>query len=73
MTETRRDILQGLEALSDRFPEMRFGQLVVNVANWATQQPDAVWDVEDAEFLNAIVRQIHHTSSVSAAPTRDAG
>jgi hypothetical protein len=54
MTPTRRAILQALEALSNQYPDMRFGQLVVNIANWATQMPDATWDVEDEEFLKAV-------------------
>lgn len=53
MTQTRREILQVLEALSTLYPEVRFGQLVVNVSNWAARIPDATWDVEDEAFLEA--------------------
>jgi hypothetical protein len=53
MTPTRAEILKALQALSERYPEMRFGQLVVNVTNWATHIPDGMWDVEDEAFLDA--------------------
>jgi DNA phosphorothioation-dependent restriction protein DptG len=53
MTPARQEILRVLEALSQLYPDMRFGQLVVNISNWATHTPDAVWDVEDDTFLAA--------------------
>ncbi len=53
MTPTRLEIFRVLEALSNRYPDMRFGQLVSNIANWAARIPDALWDVEDEEFLAA--------------------
>jgi hypothetical protein len=58
MTTTRREILAALEALSDCYPDMRLGQLVINVSNWATQAPDATWDVEDEAFLAAARRHL---------------
>ena len=58
MTPTRREILNAVESLSDRYPEMRFGQLVVNISNWATETPDATWDVEDKDFLAAAARHL---------------
>jgi hypothetical protein len=55
MTPIRRDILQGLEELTQLYPEWRFGQLVANVAYWSKEPTtEAVWDVEDVEFLNGI-------------------
>jgi hypothetical protein len=53
MTQTRRDILQAVEVLSEQYPDMRLGQLLVNLSNWATGVPDAIWDVEDEELLKA--------------------
>lgn len=53
MNPTRLEIFKVLEALSRLFPEMRFGQLVVNLANIATGLPDMTYDVEDEEFLDA--------------------
>src|SRR5436305_12462277 len=56
MTPTRREILRLIEQLSDRYPDWRLGQLVVNVANWASNPvlPESVWDVEDEQFLAAL-------------------
>ena len=58
MTKTRREILKAIEALSERYPEMRFGQLVVSISNWATQLPDAIWDVDDKELLAAAIEHL---------------
>lgn len=67
MTLTRREILRTLEALSERYPEMRFGQLVINISNWATETPDATWDVEDEEFLAAAVSHLEKQGISHAA------
>ncbi len=54
MTETRRQILVALQELSDRYPTMRFGQLVITVATSAKGVSiSSVYDVEDHEFLKA--------------------
>jgi len=38
----------------DRYPAMRFGQLVYNVSSWAVgPKPSAVWDVTDEEWVKA--------------------
>jgi DNA phosphorothioation-dependent restriction protein DptG len=58
MTQTRCELLQALEALSRLYPDMRFGQLLVNVANWAARNPDAVWDVEDEQLLDAAKKHL---------------
>ena len=65
MTETRRAILQTLEAMGDRYPDMRFGQLVANISNWATRKPDALWDVEDGAFLQAITSHMSRTADAN--------
>jgi len=58
MTPIRREILQLLETMSERYPEWRLGQMVANVAAWARQPSDpndsGVWDVEDEEFIAAL-------------------
>ena len=53
MNDSRTQILKALEDLGNEYPDMRFGQLVINVANWAAQTPDALWDLEDDDFLAA--------------------
>jgi hypothetical protein len=43
-----------IEQLSELHPDWRFGQLVANVASWASgPTAEAVWDVDDEAFLNA--------------------
>ena len=71
MTPTRRKILDAVETLSEKYPEMRFGQLVVNISNWATETPDAMWDVKDKDFLAAAARHLekHGMAGVAKAPT----
>jgi hypothetical protein len=50
--DIRDEILSELGHLGKRYPAMRFGQLVAFVA-FLSKGPtqSAVWDVEDAEFL----------------------
>ena len=56
---TRREILRLLEQLSEREPEVRFGQLIANLAVVARgAEPSAVWDMEDEELLAAARRQL---------------
>ena len=71
MTPTRRKILDAVETLSEKYPEMRFGQLVVNISNWATETPDATWDVDDKDFLAAAARHLeqHGMAGVAKAQT----
>jgi hypothetical protein len=66
MTPPRLEILKALEALSQSYPDMRFGQLVVNIANWATHIPDAIWDVEDEDFLGAARRHLETRAKKSS-------
>jgi hypothetical protein len=56
MNPSREEILRLVAELSTRHPDWRFGQLVVNVANWASNPvlPESVWDVEDGDFLQAL-------------------
>ena len=51
----RKEVLQALGALWERYPDQRIGQIVSNVASWALgPKVESVWDVEDALFLRAI-------------------
>ena len=47
----RVDLLAAITALSQRYPDWRFGQLVANVAGWTDQN---IWDVEDEQLLQAV-------------------
>ena len=52
---TRLEILRLLEQLSELEPEVRFGQLVANMAFLAAGPwNETLWDVEDEQLLNAI-------------------
>ena len=49
-TPVRKEILHVLEELSQRCPEVRFGQLIVNLSYLAKgPTKEATWDVEDEE------------------------
>lgn len=58
MTENDRTELLGvLSELSAEAGELRFGQMIANVATLARgTEPGAVWDVEDDELLAAARR-----------------
>jgi hypothetical protein len=59
------DILRGLEALSEQYPDKPFVPLVLQVAEWSKEfAPFDFWDVEDADFLRAI--QAHQVPSAAA-------
>jgi hypothetical protein len=54
MMPIRREVLNVLAELSERYPDMRIGQLVANFASLAKgPTPEAVYDVEDEEFVAA--------------------
>jgi hypothetical protein len=53
--ELKRDILRSLAELVDKAPDIRFGQLIANLAVIARGPfPEAVWDMEDDELLEAV-------------------
>lgn len=50
----RHEVLQVLAELSEVMPEVRFGQLLVNLSYLARgPSSDAIWDMEDEELLKA--------------------
>lgn len=60
MTTSERDeLLQCLRMVCDEWPEMRFGQLIANLAVVVRgAEQSAVWDIEDDELLAAASRQL---------------
>jgi hypothetical protein len=54
MTATRTEIVKAQAALSERFPEFRFGQMVVGLA-WSGRDftNEALYDIADHEGLAA--------------------
>jgi hypothetical protein len=61
MTNSRKELLTLLAELSDSDAELRFGQLIANLATLALgTKPEAVWDAEDEELLVAARRLSEH-------------
>jgi hypothetical protein len=55
----RREILSELERLSESLPEMRFGQMIANLAFLAAGPwNETLWDLEDRDLLAAIREQL---------------
>ena len=53
--ELKQDILRALSELVEHTPEVRFGQLIANLSVIARgPTPEAVWDMEDDELLEAV-------------------
>ena len=72
--DIRLEILDVLRELGNCFPDMHFGQLVVNLAYQARDWTnEAIWDVEDDEFLNAAkeflaIRRAHEEGVQGPSP-----
>jgi hypothetical protein len=63
----RMEILQLLGRVSELAPDVRFGQLIANLSYLAMGPSEgAIWDVEDADLLNAIKE---HLADLSARAT----
>ena len=61
MTNARDDLLTVLRGLSEETPDLRFGQLIANLATLAKgATAEAVWDAEDEEMLDAARRLLEH-------------
>ena len=73
MNRAVRDGLLGvLTGFSDHAPDMRFGQLIANLAFIArTSGPSDVWDVEDEELLEAARSHLRHLEHRSEAITAE--
>jgi hypothetical protein len=60
----RQDILRQLERLSELAPDIRFGQLIANLAFLAAGPWDqTLWDLEDDQLLAAIRQHVADLSS----------
>ena len=58
-TELKRDVLRVLAELVEHCPDVRLGQLIVNLSVIARgPTPEAVWDMEDDELLEAVKSHI---------------
>jgi hypothetical protein len=57
--ELKREILRSLADLVEQTPDVRFGQLIANLSVIARgPTPEAVWDMEDDELLEAVKSHI---------------
>jgi hypothetical protein len=55
----RQEILSHLERLSELSPEVRFGQLIANLAFLAAGPWDqTLWDLEDGQLLTALRQHV---------------
>lgn len=55
----RLEILQTIQRLSELAPDLRFGQLVANLATHAAGPWDqTLWDVDDDQLLIALRKQV---------------
>lgn len=53
-SERKQEVLRVLSKLVEQCPDVRFGQLIVNLSCIARgPTPEAVWDMEDDELLAA--------------------
>ena len=59
----RKEILRQLERLSELDPEVRFGQLIANLAFLAAGPWDqSLWNLEDDQLLGAIQQHLANLS-----------
>jgi hypothetical protein len=55
ISSVRQDILRKLERISELAPDLRFGQLVGNLANLASGPWDqTLWDLEDEQLIRGV-------------------
>ncbi len=61
MTTARSELLRLVERLSEEASELRFGQLVANLATLARgANVEAIWDAEDEDLVAAARRLLAH-------------
>jgi hypothetical protein len=61
MNTERKELLTLLAELSEADRELRFGQLIANLATLAQgAKAEAIWDAEDEELLSAAKRLLGH-------------
>jgi hypothetical protein len=76
IANTRREILSKLARIGELDPDVRFGQLIANLATMAGGASDqSLWDIEDEQLLGALNELIDMLSNrrVDAIPEAIAG
>lgn len=55
----REDVFQILRELCEHCPDVRFGQLIVNLSYLARGMAhESIWDMEDDELIQAAMKQL---------------
>ena len=68
----RLELLQVLRDLSEEVPEVRLGQLVLNLSYMARELEDgSAWEMEDAEMLEMAKQHLEMWRARRAAPVRE--
>ena len=67
MNTPRQELLEVLGHLSLMYPDLRFGQLLITVSNWAKHQPDSLWDATDEELLAAVTAHLERTGALEVS------
>jgi hypothetical protein len=50
-----KSLTNAIRRMKEQYPDMRIGQLVVNVASWAHgSKTSAIWDMTDDEFVRTV-------------------
>jgi hypothetical protein len=72
-TQVRREALQVLTELSERCPDVRFGQLIANLSYLAKGPTNgAIWDLEDEELLAAARKRLEGRCRKASSPSAEA-
>jgi hypothetical protein len=71
ISNERAEVLRLLAELSELAPDVRFGQLIVNLSYLAIAPTvEAAWDMEDEELIKAIKQMITNLSDRAEAPPK---
>ena len=65
------ELLTVLAQLREEAPDVRFGQLIANLATLARNpEPESVWDVDDAELMTAAKQLLENLQARQAVEMR---
>jgi hypothetical protein len=67
MTTARQELLRLVNELSERDSELRFGQMIANLATLARgPEVESIWDAEDEELAAAARRLLKRSENTAA-------
>ena len=68
MVAQRTNVLHVLHELCELTPDVRFGQLIVNLSYLARGMAhESIWDMEDEELIQAVAKQLETLRSREVA------